>query len=135
MFMFCCLKYPEEGLIVLIQKRSICFVVNKKMLNPTKLLLIALIWFCKSTSLPKLKQVVGKSFFRCFIYVFVLLCCISCCFYWFMLMKATLWFTAMHTFMGNGPKLADWSKQICLALWSCFCSLLTSNSEVNTGDC
>ena len=24
------------------------------MLNPTKLLLIALIWFCKSTSLPKL---------------------------------------------------------------------------------
>ena len=26
------------------------------MLNPTKLLLIALIWFCKSTSLPKLNK-------------------------------------------------------------------------------
>ena len=54
MFMYYCLYYPEEGLIVLSRKRSICFAFNKKkMLNPTKLLLIALIWFCKSTSLPK----------------------------------------------------------------------------------
>ena len=42
MFMNYCLQYPEESLIVLRRKRSICFVFNKKILNPTKLLLIAL---------------------------------------------------------------------------------------------
>ena len=42
MFMYYCLKYPEEGLIVLSRKRSICLLLIK-MLNPKKLLLIALI--------------------------------------------------------------------------------------------
>ena len=29
--------------------------------------------------------------------------------------------------------MADWSNSICITLWSCFCSLLTSNWEVSTG--
>ena len=49
-----------------------------------------------------------------------------------MLLNATLWLTVTHTFQGNRPKLADWSKWICITLWSCFCSLLTSNWEVST---
>ena len=38
-----------------------------------------------------------------------------------------------HAFVENGPKLADWSKWVCITLRSCFCSLLTSNWEVSTG--
>ena len=34
---------------------------------------------------------------------------------------------------GNGPKLADWSKSICITFLSCFFSLLTSNWEVSIG--
>ena len=49
-----------------------------------------------------------------------------------MLLNATLWFTVTHTIKINGPKLADWSKWICLTLWSCFCSLLTSNWKFST---
>ena len=44
-----------------------------------------------------------------------------------------LLFTVTHTFKGNGPKLADWSKWTCITLQSCFCSLLTSKWEVNIG--
>ena len=51
----------------------------------------------------------------------------------FMLLNATLWFTVMHTIKINGPKLANWTKWICITLWNCFCSLLTSNQEFNTG--
>ena len=29
MFMYYCLRYPEQGLIVLSRKRSICFAFNK----------------------------------------------------------------------------------------------------------
>ena len=46
--------------------------------------------------------------------------------------NATLWNTVTRTLKGNGPKLADWSKGISIALRSCFCSLLTSNWEVST---
>ena len=35
------------------------------------------------------------------------------------------------TFMGNRPKLADWSKLVCITPRSCLCSFLTSNWEVN----
>ena len=35
--------------------------------------------------------------------------------------------------MGNRPKLADWSKLVCITPRSCFFSLLTSNWEVSTG--
>ena len=42
MFMYYCLYYPEEGLIVLSRKRSICFALNKNV-KSKKLLLIALI--------------------------------------------------------------------------------------------
>ena len=51
----------------------------------------------------------------------------------FMLLNATLWLTVLHTFQSNRPNLADWSKRICITLRKCFCSLLTSNWEVNTG--
>ena len=44
-----------------------------------------------------------------------------------------LWLPVMHTFKGNGAKLADWSKSFRITLGSCFCSLLTSNWEVNAG--
>ena len=50
-----------------------------------------------------------------------------------MLLNATLWLAVTHTFKGNGQKLAETSKRICITLRSCFCSLLTSNWEVNTG--
>ena len=50
-----------------------------------------------------------------------------------MLLNATLWLTVTHTFMGNGTKLADWSKWIWVTLGGCFCSLLTSHWEVSTG--
>ena len=42
-----------------------------------------------------------------------------------------LWLTFIHTFMGNRPKLADWSKLVCITPQSCLCSFLTSNWEVN----
>ena len=29
--------------------------------------------------------------------------------------------------------MANWSNSVCFTLWSCFCSLLTSNWEVSTG--
>ena len=35
------------------------------------------------------------------------------------------------TFMGNRPKLADWSKLVCITPRSCLYSFLTSNWEVN----
>ena len=38
-----------------------------------------------------------------------------------------------HTFKFKGPKLGNWSKWTCITLEGCFCSLLTSNWEVNTG--
>ena len=41
-----------------------------------------------------------------------------------------LWLTFIHTFMGNRPKLADWSKLVCITPRSCLCSFLTSNWEV-----
>ena len=44
-----------------------------------------------------------------------------------------LWLTVLHTFMGNGAKMADWSKWFRITLQSCFCSLLTSNWEVSAG--
>ena len=50
-----------------------------------------------------------------------------------MLLNVTLWFTVTHKFKGNGPKLANWSKWICILLWSCFCNMLTSNSVVSAG--
>ena len=51
----------------------------------------------------------------------------------FMLLNATLWLTVTHTFQSNRPNLADWSKGICITFRKCFCSLLTSNWEGNTG--
>ena len=50
-----------------------------------------------------------------------------------MLLNATMWLTVTHTFMVIKLKLANWSKQFCIAFGSCFCSLLTSKWEVNTG--
>ena len=44
-----------------------------------------------------------------------------------------LWLTVTLTFKLKGPKLGDWSKSVCITLEGCFCSLLTSNWEVNTG--
>ena len=46
-------------------------------------------------------------------------------------MNATLWLTVTHTYKGNRPRLADWSKSTGITLPSCFCSLLTSNWEVS----
>ena len=46
------------------------------MLNPKKLLLIALIWFCKSTSLPKLNVYLPKKIiclFNLLIYLLIIL--------------------------------------------------------------
>ena len=51
----------------------------------------------------------------------------------FMLLNATLWLTVTHTFQSNRPNLTDWFKGICITIGKCFCSLLTSNWEVNTG--
>ena len=42
-----------------------------------------------------------------------------------------LWLTLIHTFMGKGPKMADWSKSVCITPQSCLCSLLASNLEFN----
>ena len=42
-----------------------------------------------------------------------------------------LWLTLIHTFKGNGPKLADWSKSVCITPQSCLCSLLAANWELN----
>ena len=42
-----------------------------------------------------------------------------------------LWFTLIHTFMGKGPKLADWSKSVCITPQSCLCRLLASNWELH----
>ena len=78
-------------------------------------------------------QIVGKNLFQCFIYMFVSIYCILCHFQRFMVLNATLWLTVTHTFKGNGPKLAHWSKWICITVGSCFCSLLTWNWEVSTG--
>ena len=50
----------------------------------------------------------------------------------FMLLNATLWLAVTHTLKGNGPNLANWSKWFCITPRSCFCSLLTWNSEGNT---
>ena len=50
-----------------------------------------------------------------------------------MLLNGTLWLTVTHAFKRKEPKLADWSKRICITLQSCFFSLLTSNWEVSTG--
>ena len=36
-----------------------------------------------------------------------------------------------HAFVDNGPKLADWSKTVCITPQSCLCSLLASNWELN----
>ena len=49
-----------------------------------------------------------------------------------MLLNVVLWFNVTHTFNGNGPKLEDWSKWICITHWSCFCGFLTSNLEAST---
>ena len=73
------------------------------------------------------QEIVGKGLFWCFIYEFVWICCISCHFKRFMLLSATLWLTVTHIIMINGPKLTDWSKWICITLWSCFGSLVTTN--------
>ena len=78
-------------------------------------------------------QIVGKSLFECFIYMFVSIYCILCHFQRFMVLNATLWLTVTHTFKGNRRKLAHWSKWICITVGSCFCSLLTWNWEVSTG--
>ena len=51
----------------------------------------------------------------------------------FMLLNATMWHTVTHTFQGNEPKLADWSKSLCIKVRSCFCSLLTSKWEFSIG--
>ena len=61
------------------------------------------------------------------------ICCILCHFKWFMLLNATLWLTVTHTVTFNEQKLADWSKWVCITLWICFCSLLSSNCEVSAG--
>ena len=79
------------------------------------------------------KEICSKKLFWCFIYMFVSICCILFLFQGFMLLNATLWFTITLTIKGNAPKLADWAKWICITFGNCFCSLLTSNWEVNTG--
>ena len=50
-----------------------------------------------------LEQIVGKSLFGCFIYMFIFICCISC---HFMLLNAALWLAVTLTFKGSEPKLA-----------------------------
>ena len=47
--------------------------------------------------------------------------------------KRNVVFPVTHTFNYNGPKLADWSKWICITLQSWFCRLLTSNWKVSAG--
>ena len=69
------------------------------------------------------EQIVGKNFIWCFIYVLVSICCILCHFSRFMLLNGTLWLTVTRAFKGNGPKLAHWSKWICITLQSCFYNL------------
>ena len=66
------------------------------------------------------EQIVGKKLIRCFIYVFVSICCNSCHFSRFMLLNGTLWLTVTHAFKGKEPKLADWSKWICITLQKLF---------------
>ena len=61
------------------------------------------------------RAIVGKSLFRCFIYVFVSICCILCHFYRFMLLNALLWLTVTKTFNCNGPNLAEWTEYTCIA--------------------
>ena len=80
-----------------------------------------------------LEQIVGKSLFRCFIYVLISICCYLFLFWRVMLLNATLWFTVTHTFQGNETEFADRSKWICITLQSCFCRLLAWNWEVSTG--
>ena len=50
-----------------------------------------------------------------------------------MLLNVVLWLTVTHTFKGNGPKLADWSKLIGMTLRSCFGTLLAPKWELSTG--
>ena len=78
-----------------------------------------------------LEQIVGKSLFVCFIYMFIFICCISCHFWRFMLLNAALWLAVTLTFKGSEPKLAHWPKWNCITLPSWFCSLLTSNRGVS----
>ena len=79
------------------------------------------------------EKIVCKDFYWCFIYVVFSICCISWYFQGFIVLNGTLWHTVMHTVMDNIPKLATWSNSICITFWSCFCSFLTSNWEVDTG--
>ena len=79
------------------------------------------------------QEIFAKGLFRCFIFVFVWICCVSCHFCWLMLLNATSWNTVTHAFQGNRLNLADWSKRVCITHWSCFCSLMTSNWEVSSG--
>ena len=65
---------------------------------------------------------VGKNLFWCFIYAFASICCRLCHFQRLMLLNATLWLTGTHTFKDSRPKLADWSKWICITLQSWFYS-------------
>ena len=74
-----------------------------------------------------LKKTVGKTLFGCFRFWFLS---------GFVAFRVTfkrvmLWLTFIHTFMGNRPKLADWSKLVCITPRSCLCSFPTSNWEVN----
>ena len=64
------------------------------------------------------EEIVGKNLFRCFIYVFGSICCISCH------INHLCCGLLSRTFRDNGPKLAHWSKWICITLRSCFGSLL-----------
>ena len=105
-------------------KSSLCEYIETN-IPVARLTLHVFVWY--------FHQIVGKNLFECFIYVFVSIYCILGHFQRFMVLNATLWLTVTHTFKGNGPKLADWSKWICITVGSCFCSLLTWNWEVSTG--
>ena len=79
-----------------------------------------------------LKEIAGKGLFRCFVYVFVAICCFSCHFN-----DLCCWTqrcgSLSHThLMVNRLILAEWSKSICITLWSCSWSLLTSIWEIST---
>ena len=65
---------------------------------------------------------VGKNLFWCFIYAFASICCMLCRYQQLLLLNATLWLTGTHTVQGSRPKLADWSKWICITLQSWFYS-------------
>ena len=43
-----------------------------------------------------------------------------------------MWLIVTHTFKRNEPRLAEWSKGICITLRKCFCGVLTSNWKVST---